>query len=384
MKGEIKEFSMLNVWEDVTVGIITHNSLRYLNSALESIKNAGCREEKILVVDVASRDNTGERVKEKYPNLRYIRLGENRGPNPARNLVIKKSESPYVFVMDADTEVMPDTLLKLRKAIREIENTGIASPVVVYKDRPEKIQYAGTFLHYLCEVVNPFQNKPVDLIKPGLKEIGVASACGLLIEREAAMRVGLFDEKYFFGKTDGEFTHRMRIAGYKIVEPSDCLILHTVKPRGTKYYSFQAMNRWHFILKNYQLRTLVVLAPILILHELLQFLLIVGMGEWNSYIRALSGFRKMMKGIAEERKKIAEIRRESDTAILSCGSFHLPENIMRNKFLRTAKKVYDLLLKAYWKMAYPFLPKNIFPQAQRHSNPPFLVKIGIGWLIGIE
>jgi hypothetical protein len=46
----------------------------------------------------------------------------------------------------------------------------------------------------------------------------VAPTCGLLLHRQLSIDIGLFDERYFIGKEDGDFTHRMRLANYRILE----------------------------------------------------------------------------------------------------------------------------------------------------------------------
>ena len=59
------------------------------------------------------------------------------------------------------------------------------------------------------------------------------------------------------GKDDGDFTHRMRIGGYRILELPEALVLHGSRPRSDWLFYYQIRNRWHFMLKNYQWRTLI-------------------------------------------------------------------------------------------------------------------------------
>jgi len=70
----------------------------------------------------------------------------------------------------------------------------------------------------MCEAINPWMNRSLRERGSALADVGVASGNGLLINRRAAVAVGLFDERYFMGKDDGDFTHRMRIGGYRILE----------------------------------------------------------------------------------------------------------------------------------------------------------------------
>src|SRR5947207_3075872 len=77
----------------------------------------------------------------------------------------------------------------------------------------------------------------------------------LLLDPQTAIEIGLFDARYFIGKEDGDFTHRIKMAGYKMIELPQALVLHNSRPRGSWLFYYQIRNRWHFILKNYQIGT---------------------------------------------------------------------------------------------------------------------------------
>ena len=54
-------------------------------------------------------------------------------------------------------------------------------------------------------------------------------------------------------------------------ELPDALVLHDhQKERSTWLFYYQIRNRWHFMLKNYQWRTLILILPCLLIHEPLQ------------------------------------------------------------------------------------------------------------------
>ena len=175
---------------------------------------------------------------------------------PARNIGIRRTTERFVFLMDADVIVRPDTIVRLRRAMATDDRIKIGSPIVVHAAAPDTIQYAGGSLHFLCEGLNPWMDRPLAERGTAPLDVGVASGNGLLIDRQAAVDIGLFDERYFLGKDDGDFTHRMRMAGYRILEVPDALVLHNSRPRGTWLFYYQIRNRWHFMLKNYQWRTL--------------------------------------------------------------------------------------------------------------------------------
>src|SRR3989442_3685080 len=184
----------------------------------------------------------------------------------------------------------------------------VGSPIVVHAHAPDLIQYADGGLHFMCEAINPWLDRPLAERGTAPKDVGVAPACGLLIDRAAAFEVGLFDERYFIGKEDGDFTHRIRLAGYRILEVPDACVLHHSRPRGTWLFYYQIRNRWHFMLKNYQWRTLVAILPCLAIHEPLQLLAIHAAGHGRTYWKAVRGLLAMLPDLRRDRALTARIR----------------------------------------------------------------------------
>ena len=335
--------------KDVSVAIVTHNALNYIPSTLESLKVAGCPNHQITIIDVASTDGCPDWVESQWDGVHVLRLDFNDGPCPARNLGITRATTPYVLIMDSDVMVEPDTVPLLRMSMDRDPSIAIGSPVVVYAKQPDTIQYAGTSLHFMCEAVNLWQGKSISMIGTEPQDIGCASGCALLIARDAAIKVGLFDERYFTGKEDGDFTHKIKLAGYRIVEVPTARVVHDVSPRSRKLFKQQIRNRWYFMLKNYQLKTLFLLMPALLMHELLQIALLTYKGHLADYLKAIFGLIKMLPSLPSDRASIAKFRICNDQELLVSGAMIVREDMLNNSFLGHSKKIYDVILENYWK-----------------------------------
>ena len=179
--------------------------------------------------------------------------------------------------------------------------------------------------------------------------MGVASGNGLLLDRRAAIAVGLFDERYFMGKDDGDFTHRMRIAGYRILELPDALLLHGSRPRSDWLFYYQIRNRWHFMLKNYQWRTLAAILPCLAVHEPLQLLVLHAKGYGGIYWKAVGGLLAMLPDLARDRAEVKQYRRLPDGALLRSAPLIVRDDLM-TPLARLGKGLYDAWLAAYWSL----------------------------------
>lgn len=333
---------------DVEVAIVAHNNLAMLPDTLGSLANTGCPPDRITVVDVASRDGTGEWLSREWPKVRVRRLSRNEGPSPGRNVGITEASHRFVLLMDADVRVEPDTVQRLHAAMIADQTIRIGSPIVVHADRPELIQYAGGGIHYICEAVNPWLDRPLAERGTESRDIGAAPTCALLLDRQTAIDVGLFDERYFIGKEDGDFTHRIKMAGFTILEVPQALVRHNSRPRGSWLFYYQIRNRWHFILKNYQIATIIGIIPPLLVYEPLLFLVLAAKGHLGTYLRAVGGLLAMLPRLPRDRALARRIRRRPDRDLLISARLIVREDLAASPIVRYGKAWYERFLDAYW------------------------------------
>jgi len=184
----------------------------------------------------------------------------------------------------------------------------------------------------------------------GPEDVGVASTCGLLLDRAVAIDVGLFDERYFIGKEDGDFTHRVALAGYRILELPDALVLHRSRPRGTWLFYYQIRNRWHFMLKNYQWRTLVCILPCLAIHEPLQLIVLHLKGHARVYWKAVGGLLALLPALPRDRAVANRIRKVPDGRLLRSDHLIIRGDLAQNALVKLGQRAYEGFLSGYWRL----------------------------------
>lgn len=339
---------------DVSVAIVAHNNRGVLPAAIDAILQTGCPESSITVIDAASSDGTAEWLAHAHASVTLVALTANAGPNPGRNEALRLGTSRYVLVMDADVRLARDTPAHLRRAMDE-DAVAVAAPLVLHASTPDRIQYAGGGLHFIGEAVNTWQDRPVAERGDGDADIGAAPGCALLIDREAAAHVGGFDERYFMGKEDGDFLHRIRIAGFRIREVGAARVWHHSRPRTTWLFVYQIRNRWHFILRNYEVRTLMLLAPVLASHEVLQFGVLAATGHATAWLRALAGLARMLPDLPADRAVVARYRRAGDRRLLRDDPLIVRADLAGGRAGRAFKKAYDAWLRGYWRLIRPLV-----------------------------
>jgi GT2 family glycosyltransferase len=341
---------------DVAVAIVAHNNLTSLPRTLASLAAAGCPATQIAVVDVQSTDGTGDWLRAEWPLITQHRLEKNDGPSPGRNVGITRATKPFVLLMDADVFIAPDMVQRMKAEMDRDPTIKIGSPIVVHADRPDVIQYAGAALHFICEAVVPWMNRPLAERGEDARDVTVASTCALLLDRAAAIGIGLFDERYFIGKEDGDFTHRSVMAGYRILELPQAQVFHYSRPRGTWLFYYQIRNRWHFMLKNYQLSTLLLIVPPLILHEALQAAVLIAKGHARVYFKAVWGLIKLLPDLRKDRAIMHRIRRRRDADVLVAGPLVIREDLAKAPLVRAGRAIYEGFLNGYWR----FLKATIY------------------------
>jgi GT2 family glycosyltransferase len=336
--------------DDVGVAIVSHDNRGKLAATIASLDAAGCPRSAVMIVDVASTDGTVEWLRQQHGDIRVETLERNDGPSPGRNVGIRLCPRPFVFLMDADVQVQPETIQRLRKAMAADPAIKVGSPIVVHAGAPDTIQYAEGSLHFICEAINPWLDRPLAGRGIDARDIGVAPTCGLLLDRQASIDIGLFDERYFIGKEDGDFTHRIRVAGYRILELPDALVLHQSRPRGTWLFYYQIRNRWHFMLKNYQWSTLLLVLPCLIIHEPLQALVLHAKGHGRVYWKAVGGLLALLPSLHADRGVTNRIRAVPDAALLRADRLIIRDDLASSRLVRLGKDAYEGFLRGYWRL----------------------------------
>ena len=111
--------------EKVSVIIPTYNLENYIGRCLESVINQSYSNLEIIVVNDGSTDNT-QIIAEQYlrNDSRIIVINQdNMGLSGARNTGLDVSTGDYIYLLDADDFINPNTIYKLLKIA--IENKGL-------------------------------------------------------------------------------------------------------------------------------------------------------------------------------------------------------------------------------------------------------------------
>jgi GT2 family glycosyltransferase len=338
---------------EITIGVINYNGLAALATTLPALQALTYPVKEVVVIDNGSTDGSREWLQDAHPEVRCISLPANLGPPGARNILLETGATDYVFILDNDISVEPETLTRLMAVMQTEANVGVCHPEIRDKNDPTVHHYNGGWIHYLGTFVS--RPKPDDARgRAAWEQFDVVSGAALLINKAAAQHVGLFDAAYFFNWEDGDFTARLTLAGYRCLNVPSAVVHHRSKPRGTSKVFYQVRNRWYFMLKLYHWRTLWLIAPMLCLFELLQAAFLIKKGAFADYWRGNLAVLKDLPDIRAKRRAFQALKKVPDKNWLYAGDMYIPATLNQGPMiLNKLQQAFYGLCRAYWRMVIP-------------------------------
>lgn len=238
--------------------ILNYNCYEKTKKCLDSLLGSSIKTD-IIFIDNGSADNSSQRLKEEYSKklpIEFIFTKENLGYPRGVNIGIKKAMSKgyeFVFLLNNDAYILPDTIEKLIEAFEVNEKVMIAGPTIFYYHDPQKIwQAGGRFNWFKLGVSIYFKNKKINLdgIKSKFLFVDFLSACIWLVKTDLFKKVGLFNEKLFLYYDDLDLCLKTKKLGYQIVYVPHSIAYHDIgditKTR-TKPITLYNLGRSYFI-----------------------------------------------------------------------------------------------------------------------------------------
>lgn len=250
--------------KQVTVVIPNWNGSKYLEKCLDALlEQQGVFD--VIVVDNGSTDGSVEILANKYPMVKTILLKENTGFCHACNVGIEASDTPYVILLNNDTEVLPGFVENLVMAMEKGEKIFSVSAQMLQIQNPELIDSAGDMYTIMGWGYSRGKGKHA---KDYNKSVKIFSACGgaAIYRKSILEKIGLLDESHFAYLEDMDLGYRARIYGYtNMYEPSAKVIHAGSASSGSKYNEFKtrlaAGNNAYMIGKNMPVLQLVINVP---------------------------------------------------------------------------------------------------------------------------
>lgn len=343
----------------ISVVVVNWNGEHYLDSCLASVAALEGGVAEVLVVDNASTDGSLALLRERHPSVRVVRLDENAGPARARNAGMRAAANRWVLALDNDAVLTPDVLSKLAAAAASAPGIAIAQPRSVFHSEPGRIHYDGGRFHYAGLIsLRNFYKSLAEGEGHGTIDVDCAVAVALLVDRDALLEAGGYDEDYFILFEDLDLSYRLRALGHRIVSVEDAIVLHRGGTPGISFREgpsypgsrvfYHSRNRWLFMAKDYRVRTIVVALPGLLLYEVVWFGFAVVSGGLGAWLRGKRQFFALLPRALEKRRAFQAIRRVPDRELLVAGPLTLTPAVTSSAWKRALLEMVDFTLQVWW------------------------------------
>lgn len=274
----------------VSVVIPNYNGIAFIESCLHALlKDAPGAE--ILVVDNGSRDGSRELVRERFPEVKVLALEKNYGFCRAANEGMKKASSPYVILLNNDTEVLPGFTDALVSALQLEPRAFSAGAKMIQLHHQEKIDDAGNFYCALGWAFARGKDKSVEYYE---EPDEIFAACGgAVIYRKAILeQIGYLDEAHFAYLEDIDLGWRAKIAGFKNIYAPGAKVLHVGSgTSGSRYNDFKvslsSQNSVYLAYKNMPALQLFLNLPLLLAGFGIKYLFFLKKGFGKTYRKGL-------------------------------------------------------------------------------------------------
>lgn len=288
----------------VTVVIPNYNGLHFLDKCLNAMSAQTMKEVHTIVVDNGSTDGSTEYIRKNFPWVELIELGENTGFDHAVNVGIKKAETPYVLLLNNDTEAEPEFVKELYEAIEASDDIfSVSSKMLNFTNR-DIMDDAGDFYSVLGWQFQRGVGRDEKIFNKTSK---VFSACaGAAIYRKSVFEnTGLFDESFFAYFEDIDMGYKAKIHGYKNVFCPTARVYHVGSgSSGSKYNDFKvslsSRNSIYLIYKNMPIIQLIINLPALFAGYLVKWLFFIKKGFGRVYLKGIAeGIRTCRKNCSK-------------------------------------------------------------------------------------
>ncbi len=232
---------------DLSIIIVTHNSLSPVGKCLRSLENnPPGGEYEIIVVDNASGDGTPEMIGESFPLVRLIANEDNRGYSKGVNQAFLASSGRYFLILNPDIVVGEDSIDTLVRFMDDTPEAGIAGSKLVFPDgsvQPSCRSFytvralflRRTFLGKLFPRARALREHLMsDYDHAEAREIDwIIGAC-MIVRREAVEEVGLMDERFFLYFEDTDWCYRMKQHGRQVWYVPGSVMVHLYERSSAK------------------------------------------------------------------------------------------------------------------------------------------------------
>jgi len=222
----------------ISVLIASWNTRDFLRMCLQAIFETALAEDEtlqveVIIVDNASSDGSAAMVRLEFPQANLIESGENLGFGRATNHASRLATGEAWLLLNTDALLHPGALQGMAAYLESHASVGAVGPRILNPDGSLQISCSPSptlwreiwrlfHLDALAAYSRYSRNLLDDHLKPGAwynvpLPVDVLLGACILLRREVAEKVGLFDEQFFMYSEEVDLCLRIHQAGWQII-----------------------------------------------------------------------------------------------------------------------------------------------------------------------
>lgn len=308
----------------VSVIIITFNNKDVLAETIDSLLKQTYPNFEIIVVDNNSTDGTSDLIKNKFPDVSYIKSDINLGFAGGNNLGLKQANGEYIALLNNDAVAQPEWLAALVEAMNKHDDVGVcASKMIAFGTK--ELDSAGD--GYSTSLKGFKRGEGEDKGRYDTQEYVFGACAGAALYRRKMLdEIGFFDADFFLIHEDTDLNFRAQLSGWKVLYVPSAVVHHKVRSSIghmsdiAVYYTVR--NSDLVRIKNVPLPLFFRCLPEFIFGAVADFLSVaVKRRKLKQYLRAKADVvRSLGKTLSKRRDIMAEIRKVDDRYLLDIMS----------------------------------------------------------------
>ena len=216
----------------LAIVLINWNSFELTKDTLDSLQQTTFTNYDCIVVDNGSVDESGNALKQQFPNIILIQSQTNKGFTGGNNLGIDyalQNGYEYIMLLNNDVAVESNFLEPLITRLDQDPKIGAVQPLIYFHHDRNLIWNAGS--RYLSWIGLPltmmyFRKDPLRKQTKQQKKIDWITGCAFMIRASVLKETGTLKEQYFIYFEDVDLSFRIKKAGYHLSYVPESVIYH--------------------------------------------------------------------------------------------------------------------------------------------------------------
>lgn len=234
---------------DVSVVIVNYNARAMLERTLDTLYGSGQRcSMEVIVVDNASADGSVEMVRARFPQVRCVANSQNLGGTRGNNMGMQMACGRYLCLLNNDTIIFDGAIDTLVRYLDEHPQVGAAGGKVLNIDgsiqgtvksfpTPAAALFGRSSLLTRLFPWNPLSRRYLVYLDQDFSRpfaAGSVSSCAIVARREAVLKAGPMDPRYFVYWNDVDWCRSIWEVGYEVHCVPQSVIIHDEHKGGTQ------------------------------------------------------------------------------------------------------------------------------------------------------